>query len=190
MENGHGGVVIGSEMSCGVSDISVEKCVFRKTDRGFRVKTRRGRGEKAIVDGIKFENIQMDSVRHCFVINMFYHCDPDGKSDYVKSKDFRGKDKFTPTVKNISFTNIYAENITGTAVFIYGLPESKVSNITMADNYFAFADAAKRVFECPAMMCDFKNIENLGIFIENGEGISFTDNFIKGEHAAIGVESK
>jgi polygalacturonase len=190
MENGHGGVVVGSEMSCGVSDIFVEKCVFRKTDRGLRVKTRRGRGEKAIVDGIRFENVQMDSVRHCFVINMFYHCDPDGKSEYVKSKEKREKDKFTPTVKNISFTNIYAENITGTAVFIYGLPENKVSHITMTDNYFQFAAKNERITECPAMMCDFKTIESLGIFIENGEEITFCDNFTKGEHVVMGVDSK
>ncbi|MCL2674800.1 MAG: glycoside hydrolase family 28 protein, partial [Defluviitaleaceae bacterium] len=41
MEQGHGGVVIGSEISCGAKGIEVTQCLFRGTDRGLRVKTRR-----------------------------------------------------------------------------------------------------------------------------------------------------
>ena len=44
MERGHGGVVIGSEMSGSVTDVTVTACDFRRTDRGLRIKTRRGRG--------------------------------------------------------------------------------------------------------------------------------------------------
>src|SRR5699024_4329434 len=44
MVRGHGGVVIGSEMSGGVRNIVISNCVFQGTDRGIRLKTRRGRG--------------------------------------------------------------------------------------------------------------------------------------------------
>ena len=42
--HGHGGVVLGSEMSGGVRNVVVSSCVFSGTDRGVRLKTRRGRG--------------------------------------------------------------------------------------------------------------------------------------------------
>ena len=171
MENGHGGVVIGSEMACGVYDVAVTKCLFRETDRGLRIKTRRGRGSRAIVDGVKFENVEMHKVRHCFVINMFYNCDPDGKSDYVRSKTISQKDELTPTVKNISVTNVHAEEIIGSAVFIYGLPENKVSGVTIKNNHFEFSEA--RVNECPAMMDDFEATDALDFFIENAEDVVF-----------------
>ena len=44
MLSGHGGVVIGSEMSGDVRKITISNCVFDGTDRGIRIKTARGRG--------------------------------------------------------------------------------------------------------------------------------------------------
>jgi len=44
MLSGHGGVVIGSEMSGDVKKITISNCVFDGTDRGIRIKTTRGRG--------------------------------------------------------------------------------------------------------------------------------------------------
>lgn len=43
MENGHGAVTVGSEIGAGVKNMLVEKCCFSHTDRGLRIKTRRGR---------------------------------------------------------------------------------------------------------------------------------------------------
>ena len=51
MLSGHGGVVIGSEMSGGVKNITISNCVFDGTDRGIRIKTTRGRG--AAVEDIR-----------------------------------------------------------------------------------------------------------------------------------------
>jgi len=179
MEKGHGGVVIGSEMSCGVYDIYVSQCLFRETDRGLRIKTRRGRGSHAIVDNIKFDNVRMDKVKHCFVVNMFYHCDPDGKSDYVRNKNIQEKDPFTPTVKNIEVTRVTASDITGSAIFVHGLPENNVSRITVKDSRFSFSK--ERVNECPAMMDDFDVIENLGFYINNCAEVVYDNNEITGE---------
>ena len=41
LDKGHGGIVIGSEMSGGVKDMVVTQCLMDHTDRGLRVKTRR-----------------------------------------------------------------------------------------------------------------------------------------------------
>jgi polygalacturonase len=44
VEDGHGGVVIGSETAAGIDTVKVMDCRFEGTDRGIRIKTRRGRG--------------------------------------------------------------------------------------------------------------------------------------------------
>ena len=71
MRDGHGSITIGSEMAGGVKNLNVENCLFLHTDRGLRIKTRRGRGKDAIVTGIRFENIIMDHVMTPVVMNSF-----------------------------------------------------------------------------------------------------------------------
>jgi polygalacturonase len=178
MEKGHGGVVLGSEMSCGIYNVRVEHTLLIGTDRGLRIKTRRGRGAAAIVDGVHFYNVRMQGVKHPFVINMFYNCDPDGKSDFVRNKSLRKRDNMTPSVGNVNLADVYATGITGTAVFIYGLPESRVTGVGVKDCTFAFAD--DRVLECPAMMDDFTPVENLGIYIANADEITMIHNKFEG----------
>lgn len=87
MENGHGAVTVGSEMAGGVKNLVVEECRFYDTDRGLRIKTRRGRGKDAVLDQIIFRKIDMDQVMTPFVINCFYFCDPDGKTEFVQSRE-------------------------------------------------------------------------------------------------------
>ena len=54
MRDGHGSITIGSEMAGGVKNLTVRDCMFLHTDRGLRIKTRRGRGKDAVVQGILF----------------------------------------------------------------------------------------------------------------------------------------
>ena len=71
MLHGHGGVVIGSEMSGGVKKIAISNCVFEGTDRGIRIKTTRGRG--GIVEDVSVSNIVMKDIRgEAITLNMFY----------------------------------------------------------------------------------------------------------------------
>ena len=70
--DGHGGIACGSEMSGGVKNVTVTQCLMDHTDRGLRVKTRRGRGKYAVIDGLVFRDVVMDGVLTPFVINMFY----------------------------------------------------------------------------------------------------------------------
>ena len=71
MENGHGAVTVGSEVGAGVKNIHVENCLFRNTDRGLRIKTRRGRGKDSVLSDIYFDQIKMDHVMTPFVVNSF-----------------------------------------------------------------------------------------------------------------------
>ncbi|MCC6124089.1 MAG: glycoside hydrolase family 28 protein [Pirellulales bacterium] len=58
---GHGGVVIGSEMSGGVRNIFAHDCRFEGTDAGLRIKSNAARG--GTVEKIRYRNIRMENIR-------------------------------------------------------------------------------------------------------------------------------
>ena len=91
-------------------DVHITDCIFMNTDRGLRVKTRRGRGQLSVLDDISFENIDMDNVMTPFVVNSFYFCDPDGKTEYVGTKKPLPVDRRTPSIKRLTFKDIKATN--------------------------------------------------------------------------------
>ena len=63
--HGHGGFVVGSEMSGGVKNIYVEDCTFMGTDVGLRFKSTRGRG--GVVENIYINNINMINIPNAIV---------------------------------------------------------------------------------------------------------------------------
>ena len=131
MENGHGAVTVGSEMAGGVKNLVVEECRFYDTDRGLRIKTRRGRGKDAVLDQIIFRKIDMDQVMTPFVINCFYFCDPDGKTEFVQSREKMPVDDGTPAILRLDFEDIKAQNCHVAAAYFDGLPEQKIEQIIM-----------------------------------------------------------
>ncbi|MFV9568868.1 glycoside hydrolase family 28 protein [Thermoanaerobacter mathranii] len=184
MEYGHGGVVIGSEMSGGVREVYIEKCIFNNTDRGVRIKTRRGRG--GFIDEVYANKIRMNRVKTPFTINSFYFCDSDGKTEYVWSKEKLPIDERTPYIGNIYLKNIGCTNTQVAAGFMYGLPERKIEKVIMENIYVHFDENAKPGY--PEMlsfvepMCKngfyFNNIKHLrlkNVKVEN----EATEPFIK-----------
>lgn len=167
MQNGHGAVTIGSEMAGGVKNITVSECRFVHTDRGLRIKTRRGRGKDAIIDGVVFENILMDHVMTPLVLNCYYFCDPDGHSEYVWSKESYKVDERTPQVKKLLFKNLICTNCHVAAAYFYGLPEQKIREIEMSDVTIEFAPNCKE--DIPAMLDGIKPCTRLGIYANNIE---------------------
>ena len=131
MRDGHGSITVGSEMAGGIKRVTVKDCQFLHTDRGLRIKTRRGRGKDAIIDEIIFEHIKMDHVMTPFVINCFYFCDPDGHNHYVQTKEVMPVDDRTPSIKKMTFRNIEAKNCHVAAAYFYGLPEQKIERVEM-----------------------------------------------------------
>lgn len=167
MKYGHGAVVIGSEMSGGVENINVENCLFENTDRGIRIKTRRGRGGTGIIDNIYVRNVCMNRVLTPFVINAFYNCDIDGKTEYVWSKEKLPVDERTPSIKKIYLKNIKCMNAQIAAGFVYGLPERKIEEIHMDSIYVQLDMDAKPDY--PAMMDFIKPISRYGLYFNNVE---------------------
>lgn len=161
MKFGHGAITLGSEMAGGIKDINVSRCIFQQTDRGLRIKTRRGRGKDAIIDGIVFENITMNNVLSPLVMNMFYFCDPDGKTEYVYSKDKLPVDDRTPKLGKFHFKDLVCNDCELTAGEFWGLPEQPIDSITIENVEFNFKDDAR--CGVPAMMSFAPQVSKQGL---------------------------
>ncbi len=173
MEKGHGGVTIGSEIAAGVDNIQIRNCRFVGTDRGLRVKTRRGRGREAYLNGITFDKVRMERVKTAFVINCFYYCDPDGKTEYVSTKRALPVDDRTPRVGAVTIRNVTCVNCQIAGIYIYGLPESKVESVVMENVKIEFARNA--IGGQAAMMVGCEVCCKQGIFIRNAKKVVLKD---------------
>jgi polygalacturonase len=138
MVHGHGGVVIGSEMSGGVRNVVISGCVFQGTDRGIRIKARRGRG--GVVEDVRVTNLVMSDVMCPVVINPFYFCGPDGKAPHVADRSAHPVDGSTPVFRRIHLAHITARGVHAAAGHLYGLPEQPLSEITLDDIAVSFAE--------------------------------------------------
>ncbi len=117
MANGHGGVVIGSEMSGDVRKVAISNCVFDGTDRGIRIKSMRGRG--GIVEEIRIDNIVMKNIsKEAITVNLVYG---DSKPEPVSDR--------TPIFRNIHISNLTGTKV-NTACTVIGLDEMPISNLT------------------------------------------------------------
>ncbi len=178
MRDGHGSITLGSEMAGGVCQLTVRDCLFLHTDRGLRIKTRRGRGKDAVIDQVVFENIRMDHVMTPFVINSFYYCDPDGHSEYVASKEPLLVDDGTPQIRALRFENIQAENCHVAAAYFYGLPEKKIECVEMKHVRVTYAEEA--MSGEPAMLDGVEPVSRMGIFAGNIKTLILEDVKIEG----------
>lgn len=133
--NGHGGIVIGSETAAGVHDVLAENCLFSGTDRGIRIKTRRGRGGE--ISDLVFRNLTMRGNLCPVAINMYYRCGTGPGDDALFSLESQPVVAETPRVRRVSISGIRAEGCRASAGFIVGLPESPVEGLSLEDCVFA-----------------------------------------------------
>ncbi|WP_046175546.1 glycoside hydrolase family 28 protein [Domibacillus indicus] len=169
MIHGHGGVVLGSEMSGDIRNVTVSNCVFEGTDRGIRLKSRRGRG--GAVEDIRVNNIIMKNVICPFIINAYYFCGPRGKEKYVWDKAPYPVTEETPSFRRIHFSNITAREVSAAAGFLYGLPEMYVEDITFNDIAVAMAEDAEPGM--PAMMSQLEPMKQRGFYCGNVRDVQF-----------------
>lgn len=127
--HGHGGFVIGSEMSGGVRDVTVENCTFIGTDIGLRFKSTRGRGGK--VEQIRIKNIKMVRIdREAILFDLHYGL----KKEEAALRTVPVTEE-TPSFTDISMENVVCRGATA-ALRINGLPEQPVSKITLKNSSF------------------------------------------------------
>ena len=120
MLSGHGGVVIGSEMSGGVRRVTITNCVFEGTDRGIRLKSTRGRG--GIVEDIRISNIVMTDIKkEALTFNLKYSRMPQ-----------EPKSERTPVFRNIHISGVTVVDV-NVPIQIVGLEEAPISDIVLRD---------------------------------------------------------
>jgi polygalacturonase len=160
LERGHGGIVIGSEMSGGVENVVVSNCVFIGTDRGIRLKSRRGRG--GTVENVRISNLIMDGVLCPFTMNLYYGCGAWG-DEYVSDKSAKALDEGTPCFRHIHISHVIARNAKIAAGFIYGLSEMPIEDISLSDISVSFTDGAEPRY--PEMADGLEKMLQAGFFI-------------------------
>jgi polygalacturonase len=147
MKDGHGGVVMGSEMTGGVRNVFAEDCIMDSPnlDRALRIKTNSVRG--GIVENVYMRNVTIGQVAEAIVRIEFYY----GEGD---------TGKFTPTVRNINLENVTSKK-SRYALQINAYERSPVTDIRLKDCTF---DGVER----PNVLEGVKNLilENVKI---NGE---------------------
>lgn len=120
--NGHGGFVVGSEMSGGVRNVLVENCQFVGTGNGLRFKSCRGRGgvvENIYVCGISMANIEDAAI----TFDMYY-----GKRD--PNEIVPPVDETTPIFRNIEISNVSCRGARE-GLHFRGLPEMPIQDVTL-----------------------------------------------------------
>lgn len=167
--NGHGGFVIGSEMSGGARNIFVENCTFIGTDKGLRFKSTRGRG--GVVENIYARNIFMRNIGgEAIFFDMFYFVKfaTDGVRDTRPVVN-----EGTPVFRNMVFENITC-NGAQTGIFIRGLQEMPIKDITIKNSVLTSKKGMELIETENIKLDNVKlNAEKTDtlITIENGTGI-------------------
>lgn len=177
---GHGGFVVGSEMSGSVRNILVSNCQFLGTDVGLRFKSCRGRG--GVVENIYIRDINMfDIATESFLFDLYYG----GKSAVESLEDgdtipvtstILAVDETTPAFKNIYVKNLVSRNARR-AMFFNGLPEMKIENINVEDVTITSIIGAELV---ESKGIHFKNVkivpaQGAALILRNVENVTVSD---------------
>lgn len=163
--HGHGGFVVGSEMSGGVKNIYVSDCTFLGTDVGLRFKSTRGRG--GVVENIHIHNINMIDIPHeALLFDLFYG----GKGAGEETEEeliARMKTAVPPvTEETPAFRDIYISGITangvGRAMFFNGLPEMPIRNIDIKNVEITNAKSGIVISQAENVTIDNANVQTEG----------------------------
>jgi polygalacturonase len=122
MEEGHGGVVIGSEISGGCRNVFVENCTLDSPnlERVLRIKSNSLRG--GLIENIYMRNVSIGMVNESILHVNFYYDEGD-------------VGEFTPIVKNIFIDHVIS-SASQYALWIKGYKRSPVSGIYINDCRF------------------------------------------------------
>lgn len=161
------GVAMGSEMSGGIENVFVRDCRFEDTYSIASVKTTRGRG--SYIKNIHYEN--------CTIVN--------NSTEYGDTRWFRGAlyvdgfyshetfdlnaaaqiDEGTPVIDGIFFRDISVRTISGNVIYIAGLPEMPIKNVTM-ENITAHGKYGMKLYHIDGLV-----MKNITVTADEGEEI-------------------
>ena len=117
-KRGHGGLVIGSEMSGDVRNVYMHDCEFEGTDRAVRIKSKRGRG--GVVENIWAKDLILNNMqREAVILNMVYGSDRKNISN-----------EKAPKFRNIHISNLTCQGAP-TAILMRALDDSPIEDVTL-----------------------------------------------------------
>ena len=170
--HGHGGFVVGSEMSGGVENISVTNCRFLGTDVGLRFKSCRGRG--GVVRNIYIEDIVMMNIpTEPLLFDLHYggksaveaaEEDPASKYDV----EFVPADETTPQFRDIYIKDVVCSGA-ARAMYFNGIPEKNIENIVVEDCKIVSTKGADLRYANGVVL------KNIDITQSTGKGYSFAN---------------
>mgnify|MGYP000847653750 FL=1 len=116
MRAGHGGVVLGSEISGGARNIFARRCRMSSPDldRGIRIKTNSVRG--GLIENIYIRDIDIGEVKDAIVINFFYEEGDAGSH--------------LPQVKNLHISNLRVQKAQR-AFELRGFERAPISGVSL-----------------------------------------------------------
>lgn len=169
--HGHGGFVVGSEMSGGVENIVVSNCRFLGTDVGLRFKSCRGRG--GVVHNIYIRDIVMTNIpTEPLLFDLHYG----GKSALEAAEDGKSAfdieevpaDETTPEFRDIYISGICCSGA-ARAMYFNGIPEKNIANIVVSDSEITSVKGADLRYSNGVVL------ENVKISQSSGKGYSFAN---------------
>ena len=132
--HGHGGFVIGSEMSGGVENMWVSGCRFLGTDVGLRFKSARGRG--GLVQNVWCDHIYMKDIPgEAVTFNLYYAGVAEADKADAKEEALVPVDETTPEFRGFHFSDIICSGAKQ-AVYVNGLPERPLSDVSFRNCVF------------------------------------------------------
>jgi polygalacturonase len=122
MKDGHGGVVIGSEISGGARNIFAEKCRMDspRLDRALRFKNNAARG--GVIERIAMRDVTVGEVAEAVVAADFYY--EEGRNG-----------KFTPVLRDVDVRNVTSRK-SQYAFLLRGYEEAPITNVRVTDCTF------------------------------------------------------
>lgn len=177
--HGHGGFVVGSEMSGGVQNISVTNCRFLGTDVGLRFKSCRGRG--GVVENIHIKNIvMMDIPTEPLLFDLHYG----GKSAVEAAEDgmpafdveYVPADETTPQFKDIHISDIICSGA-ARAMYFNGIPEKNIENIVVENCEIVSEKGADLRYSTGVVLrnVDITQEDSLGYTLANCKNVVIQD---------------
>lgn len=172
---GHGGFVVGSEMSGGVRNVSVSHCQFLGTDVGLRFKSKRGRG--GVVENIWISHVSMmDIPTEPVTFNLYY-----GGKSAVEVLESGEKvpakvapmpvDETTPCFRNIHIKDLVCAGARR-ALFFNGIPEMPIDGIILENVDITSQFGAEFIYS--------NNIHMKNVNIRNTEGEKIVTRYCEG----------
>jgi polygalacturonase len=121
----HGAVVIGSETSGDIRNVTASNITAVDTENGIRIKSRRGRG--GVVEDVRFDNFVMNRVGTGIVVDSYYLM---GGESATSQEPVSAR---TPVFRNIAISNVTIAHATQAVAQIRGLPEMPVSTLWLTN---------------------------------------------------------